>query len=173
MSVANLNTNLNGLMLDGVCERGAACPGQCDAAVPAVLNPKTQWQDGTRRLVMSPLKYMPGVAVEVPRQRRSPWPVARGPHKRLLRGGQYEAVSAAEGSAAPVDDRLLPGASPATTGLRRRIRQRVGHVPTPSGSCLPNRLRQQPALLLPLDQRYRSDSPRHVADIKYSKLKAG
>jgi hypothetical protein len=66
--------------------------------VPAVLNPKTQWQDGTRRLVMSPLKYMPGVAVEVPRQRRSPWPVARGPHKRLLRGGQYEAVSVAEGS---------------------------------------------------------------------------
>ena len=98
MSVANLNTNLNGLMLDGVCERGAACPGQYDAAVQAVLNPKTQWQDGTRRLVMSPLKYMPGVAVEVPRQRRSPWPVARGPHKRLLRGGQYEAVSVAEGS---------------------------------------------------------------------------
>ena len=98
MSVANLNTNLNGLMLDGVCERGAACPGQYDAAVPAVLNPKTQWQDGTRRLVMSPLKYMPGVAVEVPRLRRSPWPVARGPHKRLLRGSQDEAVSVAEGS---------------------------------------------------------------------------
>jgi len=27
MSVANLKTNLNGLMLDGVCERGAAGPG--------------------------------------------------------------------------------------------------------------------------------------------------
>ena len=109
MSVANLNTNLNGLMLDGVCERGAACPGQYDAAVPAVLNPKTQWQDGTRRLVMSPLKYMPGVAVEVPRQRRSPWPVARGPHKRLLRGGQYEAVSVAEGSLAAPHERPLTG----------------------------------------------------------------
>jgi len=97
-SAANLNIHLQCLMLDGVCERGAAGPGQYEAAVPAVLKLKTPWHDGTRHLATSPLKFMQGVAVLVPRQHRPIWPIARGTHKRLLRGGQSGAVSVAEGS---------------------------------------------------------------------------
>ena len=40
-SAANLNIHLQCLMLDGVCERGAAGPGQYAAAVSAVLKLKT------------------------------------------------------------------------------------------------------------------------------------
>jgi hypothetical protein len=40
-SPANLNIHLQCLMLDGVCERGAAGPGQYAAAVSAVLKLKT------------------------------------------------------------------------------------------------------------------------------------
>ena len=58
------------------------------------------WHDGTKHLAISPLKFMQGVAVLVPRKHRPIWPIARGTHRRLLRGGQSGAVSVGEGSTA-------------------------------------------------------------------------
>jgi len=87
-SAANLNIHLQCLMLDGVCERGAAGPGQYEAAVPAVLKLKTPWHDGTRHLATSPLKFMQGVAVLVPRQHR---PIGRSREART--SGCFAAVN--------------------------------------------------------------------------------
>jgi len=80
-SAAKLKIHLQSLMLDGVCGRGAAGPWQYDAAGLGVLKLKTPWHDGTRHLVMSPLKPMQRLAVLVPRHRRPILPVARGPNE--------------------------------------------------------------------------------------------
>ena len=80
-SAANLKNHLQSLMLDGVCERGAAGPWQYDAAGLAVLKLKMPWHDGTRPLVMSPLKLMQRLAVPAPRHRCPILPVARGPNE--------------------------------------------------------------------------------------------
>ena len=51
------------------------------AAGLAVLKLKMPWHDGTRPLVMSPLKLMQRLAVPAPRHRWPILPVARGPNE--------------------------------------------------------------------------------------------
>jgi hypothetical protein len=80
-SAASLKNHLQSVMRDGVCERDAVGPWQYDAARLAVPKLKMPRHDGTRPLVMSPLKAMQRVAVPAPRHR---WPVsrvARGPNE--------------------------------------------------------------------------------------------
>ena len=51
-SAADLKIHLQSLILDGVCERGAAGAWQYDAGGVTVLKLNMQWHDGTKPLVM-------------------------------------------------------------------------------------------------------------------------
>jgi hypothetical protein len=72
---------------------------QCNAAGQVVLKLKSPSYDSTTHHVMSPLEFMQRLAALVLWLR---WPTlelsARAPRERLLRGGQFRAVSVAEGS---------------------------------------------------------------------------
>jgi hypothetical protein len=72
---------------------------QCNAAGQVVLKLKTPWRAGTTHLAMTPLEFMLRLAVLVsPRRQLDHLLMTRRPRYRLLRGGQFRAVSVAEGS---------------------------------------------------------------------------
>jgi hypothetical protein len=102
---------------------------QCNGA-RQVMKLTTPWRDGATCQVMSPPELMQRPAALVPRPRvhlRSSQDVSR---ERLLRDDHFKAVNVADGSAALIDDGLLPESETSTAAFRQRTRQGVRQVST-------------------------------------------